>query len=26
VQHVLPAIDFGRDALPDLEAQLAALI
>ncbi|HUL18279.1 MAG TPA: cytochrome P450 [Steroidobacteraceae bacterium] len=26
MQHVLPAIDFGRDALPDLEAQLAALI
>jgi len=26
VDHVLPAIDFGRDALPQLEAQLAALI
>ena len=26
MDHVLPDIDFGRDALPDLEAQLAALI
>jgi cytochrome P450 len=26
VDHVLPDIDFGRDALPQLEAQLAALI
>ena len=26
MDHVLPAIDFGRDALPQLEAQLAALI
>ena len=26
MDHVLPDIDFGRDALPQLEAQLAALI
>jgi cytochrome P450 len=26
VDHVLPDIDFGRDSLPQLEAQLAALI
>jgi len=26
VDHVLPDVDFGRDALPQLEAQLAALI